>query len=150
MVTKFAEAANLSSLTPCLMCLRPDKIFHFTIGLNVSPEGWWDCSSYHTDGGNGYKWMEIGWNVSTGENKHYFWVKVLTLDPPKLQLDRMWIQLVDHKTPNNWGYGPEHFIKVIKTVDDLLEFVSTHHILKDFFFTEKEISKLKLNHYIKR
>lgn len=132
------------------ICLRPDKINHFVIGLSKSPEGWWDCVSYLTDAGNGYKCFEVMWDMSYENKKHFLWLKGLTLNPPKIQLDRFWMQLVDHSTPNSMGYGPAHFIKQLKTIDDVLEFMSTHPLLKDFFFTEEERQMLKLNHYVTR
>ena len=130
--------------------LRPDKMINFELGLSVCTEGWWDCCSYSTKDGNGYKWMDIGWDISTGDKKLFFWAKALTLAPPTLQLDWLWIELVDHTTPNSMGYGPEHFSKCVKTVDDMLDLASNHHILKDFFFTPSEVKRLKLHHYVKR
>lgn len=151
-VKGYVKRGSNYPLHPNLFILRPDKICSLSVGLNTSPEGWWDCSGYPLEGFDkiGHEWMSIGWDVSTNSQKLYLWIRFLTASAPKLNLDGIWIELVDHTPQNSMGYGPEHFSKKLDSVDDLFDFISKHKILKDFFFSAQEIKQLKLNHYVKR
>lgn len=147
-------------LHPCNFNLRPDKISTFKLGLGASPEGWWDCTMYLHKGKDYKDWAEICWVIeNTEKSKIYFWLKILScigdmgskhVRPYPLITDAFHLQIVDHSTPGNNGYGPEHKIEIVFSVDDVFKFMRDHHLLSKFFFSDQEKKNLKLDFYVDR
>lgn len=147
------------TLHPCCFNLRPDKITTFKMGLGTSPEGWWDCTMYGGKDGDYKEWAEICWNIEkTSDTKSIsFWVKILSYigknqnhtfpNPPKA--DAFYLSIVDWNGLQSMGYGPEWKSEIVYSIDDVFKWIKNHHLLSKFFFTEKEMERLKLDDYDK-
>lgn len=144
-------------LRPCMFNLRPDKIVHFSVGLNASPEGLWDHVGYIGKDGRYVKWMEICWEVRNEFNcKLYFWIRVLSCiekhpgkytfpNPPTA--DAYCLAINDLSNQTNYGYGKDYINKILYSVDDVFKWMSEHPVLSPFFFTKKETKSMVFNKY---
>jgi len=147
---RYSHSTYGATYGPCVFNLAPSKLVYFNIGLNTSPEGWWNHTSYHVPSCNkhAYRWASFCWVI---EEKVSFLIEFLSFSAPNVSLDAVHCQIIDHTgDPRAIGHGPKWESKFVDNIDGAFQFILDREFLKTAFFPNNEHEALTLNRYIAR